>query len=453
VAEPHPVAANPISVDMANFILRGIALLFGLFTAFLAIGLYEGDEKRLCDRLSEIWIRIEDAKESAMTRQAAFVRESAQSVSRALTRVFGLRLFAGSAVGVSICWSATSLFATLSVFITAVSVYVAIESGMQFGAMGPWIALELLVVVVGAAISIHVGALPYRRQWNRPPVGWWSACGAVAGFSSALLIFYVGGIRFSTTMQRLDSVARQCPIAGFDASRDMPRVFQSAESLRALGRVLDQARPTTAAEASRLRAQSDSLRHAYARLDSAARLCGAVDSRVKPDAIQTLTAPGTIRDGLFLFVLVLAGAVLSDFLMIALTRWSLHRMAQQERFAPMLFLLLGNLVGAAITIGLPIAIARHAWSTQQQLVAIGSSFVAASNALTALLSLLSIMLCLVLLLHRAAWPLISRLVYALDRYGVIRQKKLLGSLSAMSLIVAVPAWSGIVTSIRTLLLG
>src|SRR5687767_1544536 len=83
--------------------------------AYLALALYENEDDQLCDRLAELWARIDDAAKSVLTREAAFVREVAAAVAHFLDRLFGSQLLTPMAISVSICWSIASLYLMLAV--------------------------------------------------------------------------------------------------------------------------------------------------------------------------------------------------------------------------------------------------------------------------------------------------------------------------------------------------
>jgi hypothetical protein len=63
-----------------------------------------------------------------------------------------------------------------------------------------------------------------------------------------------------------------------------------------------------------------------------------------------------------------------------------------------------------------------------------------TNLFTVLLASGMFIVMLVALLHRVFWPFLSRPLYAMARYGLIRNQKLLLTVSLVLLAWAVPAW-------------
>jgi sensor histidine kinase YesM len=66
--------------------------------------------------------------------------------------------------------------------------------------------------------------------------------------------------------------------------------------------------------------------------------------------------------------------------------------------------------------------------------------ISASNLITALLASGMVLIMLLALLHRIFWPFLSRPIYAMTRYGIIKNQKILLTMSLMLLTWAIPAW-------------
>jgi hypothetical protein len=49
---------------------------------------------------------------------------------------------------------------------------------------------------------------------------------------------------------------------------------------------------------------------------------------------------------------------------------------------------------------------------------------------------------IIMLLHRVAWPLASRLLYSLQRYKIVQSKKILNAISVVLLGYAIPGAKG-----------
>lgn len=89
--------------------------LLGVFCVLTAIVLYPGEEGKIQSRLEDFWIRVDDSQKSALTRNAAFMRELARWETLVLDKVFGRELVSRRALAVSaqlslpsvgVCWSA-----------------------------------------------------------------------------------------------------------------------------------------------------------------------------------------------------------------------------------------------------------------------------------------------------------------------------------------------------------
>jgi hypothetical protein len=70
-------------------------------------------------------------------------------------------------------------------------------------------------------------------------------------------------------------------------------------------------------------------------------------------------------------------------------------------------------------------------------------FGAESNVITVVFAIIFLILALLMIVHRAFWPLINRPIYALAGLGIIRRRKLLGAAGILLLGLAVgyePSW-------------
>ncbi|MFI5070333.1 MAG: hypothetical protein ACHP8A_05535 [Terriglobales bacterium] len=92
-----------------HLIARPIEALLGLFCILTAIVLYPDEEGRIQSKLEDFWIRVDDFKNLALSRHAAFMTGVAKFETRFLDRVFGEKLFSIRAATVSLGCSITSL--------------------------------------------------------------------------------------------------------------------------------------------------------------------------------------------------------------------------------------------------------------------------------------------------------------------------------------------------------
>ena len=72
-------------LDSAGPAFRILAVCSGLFCLYLAIFLYETEQGTIQNRLEGLWVRIDDLKLAALSRQAAFVRVVADATAVGLS--------------------------------------------------------------------------------------------------------------------------------------------------------------------------------------------------------------------------------------------------------------------------------------------------------------------------------------------------------------------------------
>jgi hypothetical protein len=156
-----------------------------------------------------------------------------------------------------------------------------------------------------------------------------------------------------------------------------------------------------------------------------------------------------------LFFAIIVGGFLSDVLFIALSRWCLRRSSELKSGWK-----IASLVTLNGTIGLvlisPILI-RAILNGVKGIDVENSGYKAlvllgASNLVTGAISLLFVVLAIAALAHLAAWPVLERPIYSLQRYGLIRQPKLLAAASVTCLLFAWPN-SPIILGITKLIHG
>ena len=78
----------------------------------MAFFLYEDERGQIQNRLEELWVSIDDKARNAMSKNTAFLHEIVSIVTATFERFFGRKLFSWQALGVSICYSMTSLGCT-----------------------------------------------------------------------------------------------------------------------------------------------------------------------------------------------------------------------------------------------------------------------------------------------------------------------------------------------------
>jgi hypothetical protein len=91
-----------VALQVCGSLLGGLLIYASLF-------LYESDQKRLQNRLEELWIRIDDRSKGADSASKSFATEISLVVERVFDRVFGPTLVSWRAVAVSSCFGIASL--------------------------------------------------------------------------------------------------------------------------------------------------------------------------------------------------------------------------------------------------------------------------------------------------------------------------------------------------------
>ena len=88
----------PAAVRLLGY---GCSLLIGFSCLVVAIFLTEPEEADLRSRLESWWIRLDDGRQQALSREALLFRRSATAMLRLLDRTWGPAFISFQAVGVS----------------------------------------------------------------------------------------------------------------------------------------------------------------------------------------------------------------------------------------------------------------------------------------------------------------------------------------------------------------
>ncbi len=147
---------------------------------------------------------------------------------------------------------------------------------------------------------------------------------------------------------------------------------------------------------------------------------------------------------------IVMGGIASDVFFIAASRWFLRRsenISSAWRIASLLLFnaCLGLVLVSPLFLLIPaireplraVLVAGGANSLASKVV-VALVFVGASNILTAAIPLLFALLCLVAIAHLILWPALEAPIYSAQRYGLIRQPKLLGAVALACLLFAWP---------------
>lgn len=146
--------------DACFVLLRFIAGLIGVLLCFYLPFLREDEDKHLDaldvkvkDKLSEWWIKIDDAKKYNLSRHTMFMRVVSDIAASIFDRLFGKRLFSFQSVAVSICFSVASLGIASLIFLSLrhyVSTYFGVPSNFNTNRAFPLILVTLFFIILGA---------------------------------------------------------------------------------------------------------------------------------------------------------------------------------------------------------------------------------------------------------------------------------------------------------------
>jgi len=137
--------------------------------------------------------------------------------------------------------------------------------------------------------------------------------------------------------------------------------------------------------------------------------------------------------------LVLIGGFLCDVLFIALSRWCLRKCSNMTNGWKLASLLILNgSIGLALISPLVLDIILFFKRIHRNEPISRLTLLASSNGVTGAISLFFILLALAALAHLLVWPLLERPLYSLQRFGLVRNPKLLAALSVTCLLFAWP---------------
>jgi hypothetical protein len=140
-----------IAVSLTRFFIAS----FGFLLVYIALFLHEDEEGRLQNRMEELWVKMDDLRVKAISKEARFLKEVIRLVNLGLDSLLGRRLFSWRVVLVTICYSVASFFITI---------------GFIFNLRKEWQAY-LVIFGTGAAfwilgtLSITATRPPYIQLW------------------------------------------------------------------------------------------------------------------------------------------------------------------------------------------------------------------------------------------------------------------------------------------------
>jgi len=134
----------------------------------------------------------------------------------------------------------------------------------------------------------------------------------------------------------------------------------------------------------------------------------------------------------------LLGGLVCDLVFIALTRQTLRWCEHMERFSAAVFVILLNFALVAVFLFLPALLFYVHWydtsgpGAYEKAMLLDQVIVfAAVNTAAALAASLFVLLAVLAIAHRIFWPVLSRVMYAVQGAGIARRRRLMASLGVL----------------------
>lgn len=141
-----------------------------------------------------------------------------------------------------------------------------------------------------------------------------------------------------------------------------------------------------------------------------------------------------VLDVLVVVLMILLVSFGFDVLYISITRWMLRRMLQMRQLHELFGLIVLDILLAVVLVYGPIEMATVTAVRSHLVGLIGSAVVVMFNFGDFIACSIFFIVMLAVLAHRLMWPVLERPIYALHRYGVIRNKKLLWCVGSALLV-------------------
>ena len=387
---------------------RVLVVICGSIFIYVAVFLYEDEQGKLQSAIEDLWVKISDLQR-AMSSPAAFMLQVAHFTESAFNRLFGPKLLSFRSAAVSACYSIASICLTI--------IYGAYQNDRMVAAMR---AAHPNDIILNTRFSDEYGFL------------------FVPSIAAILLFFLVLGTfpAYSNNPRKLKPWFFCVGLAVIAAALSLfkwehygwHRFFMNRDTGHTAGHT--------------------SILWEHLRFEPT------------PSLIANRTFIGLM---LAAFLVGICIGIISDFLFIAITRRMLRWASEIKSFFRILTIVFVNcllaliLVAGPVVFGFDIAskiFGPHAYrgpfpATILSWVSVAeglqqAGYVASlSNIVTAFSSLAFVVLAFAALIHKPLWPFLARLAYALQRLGIARHSKLLGSLGLTLLGLGlgfVPNW-------------
>jgi hypothetical protein len=141
-----------------HLLLTPIELLLGLFCVLTTILLCPGEEGQIQSKVEDFWVRVDDYRQLALSKHAAFMTQVAKLETSFLDKVFGPKLISGHALAVSFCCSVTASAVVGALVFESFSdvVFLALSIALLLGSIAVCITIVFVrkhAVVRGIAIG------------------------------------------------------------------------------------------------------------------------------------------------------------------------------------------------------------------------------------------------------------------------------------------------------------
>lgn len=161
---------------MLKLLIHTLSGILGFLLLYVGLFLSKGEEDTIYNRLEEFWIRVDDMKSAALTRQAAFLREIANVLGRYLDEIFGRKLFSPKTMVVSL-WLSLMSYALCGILLASpklplisqfLGVVLILLLAMYIPRQGGMAALPLLPILLILLVLLPIFSvlLLVTRQWK-----------------------------------------------------------------------------------------------------------------------------------------------------------------------------------------------------------------------------------------------------------------------------------------------
>jgi len=160
-------------LHFVHVLLKPFEVLLELFCILTPFLLYPGDEGQIQSKFEDLWVRIDDYKQLALSKHAAFMTQVAEFETRFLDRVFGPKLISWHALSVSLCCAIAACAVVGALVFVNISdvVSLALSIALLFGSIAVCVTIVFVrkqTVVRGIAIGSLVAFILVWAGYTAP---------------------------------------------------------------------------------------------------------------------------------------------------------------------------------------------------------------------------------------------------------------------------------------------